>query len=871
MKVSLNIVKFYNEKYNSSPDPYSYGVDEVLRRIGAQLGAIEEVTYFGKRFDGIVVAKVISCEKHENSDHLSVCMIDAGGKCSELADDSGLIQVVCGAPNACAGITVAWIPPGATVPSSIDKDPFVLSAREIRGKVSNGMLASPAELGLSDNHDGILEISESEVGEELSRPGTEFKNLYGLDDVIVDCENKMFTHRPDCFGTLGVAREIAGIFGDRYTSPKWYLAPLEQENQQPATSNQQLELSIDNSIPELVPRFMMQVITNVEIKPSPMWLQAYLSRVGLKSINNIVDYSNYFMMLTAQPTHAFDYDKVVALAGKGEGRSEQGGVIQFAPRLARKGEKLALLNGKTIELSEQDMVITANDRPIALAGIMGGSETEVDENTKNIVIECATFDMYRVRRMSMQHGLFTDAVTRYTKGQSPLQNDKVLAKLVDEIVTFAGGKVASQAYDLLSEKGAVSGEKIMTTVEFINSRLGSSLSAEQIKTLLENVEFDVEIVATHDSRLMTQDSEMLSISSPFWRMDIELPEDVVEEIGRLYGYENLPVELPARSTKPAPKNPMLEFKNSLREKLKQAGANELLTYSFVHGDLMRNTGTDPDKWAYHLRNAISPDLQYYRTSLTPSLLAKVSPNIKAHAGDESNEFAIYEIGKAHVKGEMEPGDNNLPKQMTRIALVFASDSKSSKKYGVSAYYQAKKYLDTITDGQAEYLPLDTNEYPITSSYQIGRSAVVMVNEQMLGVVGEYNQKTKKSLKLPEFCAGFELDLDLLKINIKPKTYQPLSVFPGTKQDITFEVDTAITWGQLEQLLHAELAVAKAELGYNYTLSPLDIFKEEESSDKRVSFRIEFTRNDKTIKTDEVNNLLQNLAKALHENIGAKRI
>ena len=256
---------------------------------------------------------------------------------------------------------------------------------------------------------------------------------------------------------------------------------------------------------------------------------------------------------------------------------------------------------------------------------------------------------------------------------------------------------------------------VETSTEFINSRLGSDLSAEQIKTLLENVEFGVEIL---QSSVSNPQSEMLSISSPFWRMDIELPEDVVEEIGRLYGYDKLPVELPARSSKPAPKNPVREFKTSLREKLKQAGANELLTYSFVHGDLQRNTGTDPDKWAYHLRNAISPDLQYYRTSLTPSLLAKVSPNIKAHAGDESNELAIYEIGKAHVKGEMEAEDNNLPKQMTRLALVLVADSKSSKKYGESAYYQAKKYLDTVTTGQDVYLPLDTNEYPITARYQM---------------------------------------------------------------------------------------------------------------------------------------------------------
>jgi phenylalanyl-tRNA synthetase beta chain len=865
MKVSLNLVKFYNEADNCGVDPYTYGVDEILRRIGAQLGAVEDVIYFGKRFDGVVVAKVVSCEPHENSDHLSVCMIDAGGVSSELAtDDSGLIQVVCGASNVRAGLTVAWIPPEATVPSTYDKDPFVLSAREIRGKISNGMLASPAELGLSDNHDGILEIDEAEVGEELSRPGTEFKNLYGLDDVIIDCENKMFTHRPDCFGTLGVAREIAGIFGDAFTSPEWYRSKLSND------AEVSLELNVENQIPELVSRFMMQAVADIEVRQSPMWLQAYLCRVGMKSINNIVDYSNYFMMLTAQPTHAFDYDKVVALCGKNP---------LFAPRMAKAGEKIALLNGKTIELTNQDMVITANDKPIALAGVMGGTETEVDENTKNIVIECATFDMYAVRKVSMRHGLFTDAVTRYTKGQSPLQNDKVLAKLVDEIVRFAGGKVASEAFDTALKISEIQGESVPKVlslpsnskqpmrgpqpigIKFINDRLGSDLSLDEVIQLLTKVEFDA----------YEKDEDNLFFWAPFWRMDIEISEDIVEEIGRLYGYDKLPVVLPARSSKPAAKNAMFEFKSTLRRQFKEAGANEVLTYSFVHGDLMRNTGVDPEKSAYHLRNAISPDLQYYRTALLPSLLAKVNSNIRQQAGSDDNEFAIYEIGKAHIKGEFEELETNLPKQMHRLAFVYSADIKAAKNYEGSAYYQAKKYLDLISINQATYLPLDTNEYPISAPFQLGRSAVVLVDEQVIGVVGEFSAKVRKSLKLPDFCAGFEIDTELLFKYLKKTVYSPLSIFPQTHQDITFEVSSEITWEHVEQLIHAELAVAKAELGIDYTLTGQDIFKAENSDSKRFSFRISFSHSEKTLKTEEVNKLLDQIAKALGENANAKRI
>jgi len=711
------------------------------------------------------------------------------------------------------------------------------------------MLASPAELGISDDHDGILEINVEDVGEDLILPGTPFKQLYGLDDVIIDLENKMFTHRPDCFGTLGVAREIAGIFSDSFISPEWYKNVLVNEQ------TTELSMSVDNQISELVPRFMMQAVADAEVKPSPMWLQSYLTRVGQKSINNIVDYSNYFMMLTAQPTHAFDYDKVVDLCGANP---------IFAPRLAKSGEKIALLNGKTIELSDQDMVITANDKPIALAGVMGGSETEVDTSTKNIVIECATFDMYAIRRTSMRHGLFTDAVTRYTKGQSPLQNDRVLAKIVDEIVRFANGQVASKAFDNV-DCGNVNiahdgwSNEVVVTAEFINSRLGSDLTKEQIVKMLENVEFG------HDYT-----DEIIKLYPPYFRMDIEIPEDIIEEVGRLYGYNKLPIVLPPRPAKPASQNPVIRYNSDLRESLSRMGANEVLTYSFVHGDLLAKVGIKADKTCYHLRNAISPDLQYYRPSLIPSLLNKVHANIKAQAGSDNNEFALFEIGKAHEKGQLEIDEPNLPKQMRRLAFVYTADKKS-KVSKSSPFYQAKLYLDRITNNQAEYLPLDSNDYAISAPFQISRAAVVQVNGQLLGVVGEFRQSVKNKLKLPDYCAGFEIDIDLLRENCTPTKYKPLSTFPSTHQDITLEVSESIAWGDLSKSLSAELAVQAAESNYNWSLEPLDIYQTDGSDKKRISFRVELSDHNKTLRTEEVNSVLDELANEAKEQFDAIRI
>ncbi|MFO0920189.1 MAG: phenylalanine--tRNA ligase beta subunit-related protein, partial [Candidatus Saccharimonadales bacterium] len=304
MKLSLNMAQYY-----SNVDLKSVGITEIVRGIGFQLGAIEEVIEYGKIYDGIVVAKVVSCEKHPNADKLSVCKIDDGGRTQSVErDENDNVRVVCGASNVRAGVTVAWIPPGVAVPSTVNKDPFILTPKDIRGVVSNGMLASLAELAISDNHDGILEIDENEVGEELSTPGTEFKKLYNIDDIVVDLENKMFTHRPDCFGVLGVARELAGIQGQAFKSPDWYsnLLSLAEGGEQ----SNELPLDVKVEDQNLVPRFMAVAMRDVEVKPSPIWLQSCLTKAGVKPINNIVDLTNYYAQLTGQPMHVYDYDKV---------------------------------------------------------------------------------------------------------------------------------------------------------------------------------------------------------------------------------------------------------------------------------------------------------------------------------------------------------------------------------------------------------------------------------------------------------------------------------------------------------------------------------------------------------------------------------
>ncbi len=864
MKVSLNLAQEF-----SNVDLKSIPRDELLQRIGAQLGAVEDVVDWAPKFEGAVIVRIVECDKHENADKLSVCRVDDGGQDQSVErGEDGLIQVVCGAPNARADMYAVWLPPGATVPNSRDTDPFVLEAREIRGVVSNGMLASAYELGISDNHDGIVEITESDLmnnlqlanGEELANskeqleshsqssnanalqmanrqmlmpePGSPLVNLFGLDDYVIDCENKMFTHRPDCFGVLGVARELAGITGQQFASPDWYLSPpaFEEANE--------ISLQATNDIPDLVPRFMAVVLRDVTVRPSPMWLQAALARVGIKPINNVVDISNYVMHLTGQPTHAFDYDKI----------SERSNVPGIFPRLSEKGEKIVLLGQKEIELTGEEIVIATDKQAVALAGVMGGLDTEVDENTKNIIIECATFDMYSIRRTSMRYGLFTDAVTRYNKGQSPLQNHAALSFLMRKMNQVSGAKQASKVLDVQSS--AELHHPVEVTAEFINARLGSDLPQDEIKTILENVEISVEIRG-----------DTLLVTPPFWRMDIEIPEDIVEEVGRLYGYDRLPVNLPVRSAQPTAKNQLFEFKYALRQKLSQAGANEVLTYSFVHGDLLKKTNIDPEAWTYHIRNAISPDLQYYRPSLMPSLLAKVHPNIKAQAGSDGNQFALFEIGKAHIKGEVD--SDGLPVQMERLALVVAADDKTVKSSQAgAAYYLAKKYLDTLTGKQASMRPLEDFSQPLNAPYAKGRSAAVYLDDKQIGVIGEFNPAVRQALKLPEFCAGFELDIELLAAMIKPRKYQPLPEFPGTSKDYTHEVSSDVSWYEVLTKLTEALHNVCYERGYQFDVEPLDIFQPENSDKKRFTFRIQLHHPNKTLTTEEATQLVEAAASQL---------
>ena len=839
MKVSLNVIK---QLINFELPP----VDELAQLINRQLGKVDRVENLAERYRGARVVRVVECAKHPNADRLSVTKIDDGMAVPDVPrDENGLVQVVCGAPNVQAGMWAVWLPPASTVPASIlEGEPFTLDARKLRGVLSQGMLAAADELAIGTDHEGIVALTPRDLpAGKVLQPGADFATLFGLDDYVLDIENKMFTHRPDCFGQLGVAREIAGILHQPFTSPTWY--NLEQV----FGDGDSVPLAVSNDIPQLVPRFMAVAIRGVQVAPSPFWLQCQLVAMGAKPINNIVDATNYVMLMTAQPTHAYDYDTL------------HGG--QLGVRMAQQGETLALLSGKTIELTPDDIVIADGQGPVALGGIMGGSRTEVSATTTTIVLECATFDMYAVRKMAMRHGVFTDALARFNKGQSPLQNAAVLNRLIGMV----GGEQASPVIDIkpfTSEHGGILDEyfagkyepaTIDITSRFINQRLGSYLAENDICTLLNNVE-----IHSHGPE---NELGYICLQVPFWRTDLETKEDIVEEIGRLHGFDTVPRQLPMRRIQPARKNPRRELKRVVRAALAKAGANEVLSYSFVHERVLRGAGQDPAQ-AFRLSNALSPDLQYYRLSVLPSLLDKVHANIKAG----HSEFMLFEIGKGHTKARM--GEDGLPAEQSLIDLVYSS----KKPRAGAAFYRVRATLDQLAHDSGltlVYTPVTAaQDDPVYAPFDINRSAHVWVEgseaasqseRQLIGVVGELRPAVVKHFKLPDYTAAASLRLDVMEQVWRDTMvhYQPMSRYPTTARDISIQTSTEVTYDELMQAVSSAMTRA-SETYPDVTirdLTPLSIYKATpDASHQTTTFRLTLSSSQATLSAERVRSIIR---------------
>ncbi len=801
MKISLNWLK----KYVKIPETVSN--EELIRLIGARLVEVEGVIDETHKYDKISVVEVESCEKIPET-HLSLCQINNGG--------DELVQVVCGAPNVRAGMLAAWIAPGAVVPASVHEDaPFVIGKRKLRGYESNGMLAGADELDFGDEHGGIVEINPAEAN-----PGDKLAEVFELNDLILEIENKSLTHRPDTFGIIGFAREVAGILGVEFApsqighgnslSRDGVLAPVftglgsfssaaasghprktipEPFEEQLASFSDAVKISVDGTV---CPRYTAVVLEkHGELKKKYLtWVDTMLAKAGMRPIDPIVDATNFTMLLTGQPLHAFDYDKFVK-ACDGDGP-------EIVVRAAKAGEKIVLLDEREVELNENDIVICAGEKPAALAGAMGGKATAIDENTRKIILESATFSLYNLRKTQMAHGVFSEAITRFTKGQPADQTLAVAEVCVGMLAE--GFKVVgvSDTYPKPVETIVV---KI--TTDEINGLLGTEYSAELIAKTLENVGFKVE-----------KNAGNLTVESPKWRTDIQIKEDVIEEVGRLLGYDNITPTLPKHGT--AEKNKLFELKKQVRGILARFGANEVLTYSFVSGKLLEKVGQDL-KQSYKIVNSISPELQYVRQSIVPSLLEKTYLNEKLPV----EKFAIFEMNQVFCK-KWGVNEEKVPAEKNKLGFIIAE-----RKNAGTAYYAAKKYVAELLrmlniEPEFRELKAKTAE---SAPFEPKRSAEILIDGEACGVVGEFKNSVRHEFKLAPYLAGFEIDLDQVLAKSTHKT--AIDFRAHKKEDITIETEK--TYAEVLKELQTKYPEAK--------ITPGEIYQAEGQTAEKITFHL----------------------------------
>ncbi len=805
MLISLNWLKRGLEEITISDD-------ELIKLIGARLVEVEDVYDQTHKYDKIYAVKVISAEPIEGT-HLSLCKIDDGGVADQVErDKDGYIQVMCGAPNVHKDMYAVWIAPGAIVPSTFGTaEPFEIGMRKMLKKYdSYGMMAGADELDFGDDHTGIVELNPAEV----HHPGECVFHLFlDLRDKILDIENKSLTHRPDTFGILGFRREVAGILGQKHISPDWLVDPEPSFDNDPSIK---LEIKTDE---ELCPRYTAIVL---EVKPN--WPTKYLNnndtllaRSGMRPIDPIVDLTNICMLGFGQPLHAFDYDKFVKVGGTS--------TPKIIVRAAKKDEKLTLLDGTEIKMTTDDIVITSNNVPVALAGAMGGANTAIDKDTKRVILESTTFSLYNLRKTQMAHGIFSEAITRFTKGQPMGQTLPVALRFAESAAPYLKPLAL---FDTQTEEPAPI--KVNLTLEQINDLLGTDFTDEEVKKILENVEFSVKL------------GEHISVTVPFWRTDIHIPEDVIEEVGRLSGFDNIKPVLPLHAT--SDPNPMFGLKTQIRNHLAACGANEVLTYSFVHGDLMKKVGQKPEN-SYKIVNSISPELQHIRQTIVPSLLDKTYGNIRAG----HDKFALFEMNQVYPRTNGVDEDG-VPANSYNLGFVYADAANKSN------YYTAKKYLENLLETlgvKYELKPFVAEEDATNAYYEPKRSASIYAGDDIIGYIGEIKGNVVREFKLALGTAAFELNLKLILDKAEGATHKDFRVsqYPSVSRDVTLTVPLDTEYVKLEKQIRGLFELRS----YIYKINCTSIYQADGAKTKNVSFHLDFANPNKTLEKDEINAIM----------------
>ena len=829
MKISVNELKKY---VKTLPDD----IDELVSLIGSRLVEVESVDDWSEKYHNIYIVKVLS-EDLIPGTHLHLCQVDAGEELNQKFGDGATVQIVCGAPNVHQGMFAAWIAPGAIVPMTFGKENFKIDTKKLMGHDSNGMLAAADELALGDEHDGIIELNpEMKIpdGSRSITPGDSFAEVYGLNDQILDIENKSLTHRPDCFGYIGFAREVAGILGEKFDEPdfwqpehKAHFDHLREIIMSRPEGENTLEVKIEDG--DLCPVYLGAIL---DLKNSPFAPEkkssyftpqdVFLIKSGMRPVSPIVDLTNLIMLETGQPLHAFDYDKFVSV---GQGTFEHENLPEIKVRAARRGEKLELLDQKTITLTENDIIICSGDVPVALAGAMGGLSTAIDEKTQKIILEVASFSLYHLRSTQMAHGIFSEAITRFTKGQPATIAKPVM---IESIYRYGADNLLALAMDSTDDyTNALHPAPISLTLADINNLLGTSFSAKEVKETLLHVGFEVE------------GNGDFKITAPFWRTDIAIREDIIEEVGRLKGFDNITLSLPLRPFIESEIDPIFALKTKLRNLLSDRfGANEILTYSFISRNLEQKVGENIDD-CYEIANSISPELELFRQTLTPSLLSKVRQNLKSGF----DHFTIYELNQVTNKS-LGLDEDGVPNYETHLAILTTGD-----------YYAIKALAEDLFS----LIGVDFSIVPAehTAPYFEPKHSV----DLPFGSFGEIKQSVLSSLKIAQPISALELNLAPLLSAVSRQTVNmpALSKYPSVTRDFTFAAPEDVSFEELQGDL---LSAISAEADLISNLTTLSIYQPEGESSRHISFRLTFSSTTHTLSADEISAIIERITSSV---------
>ncbi len=777
MKISLKWLKNYVDLGGISSD-------EIVEKLTTTGLEVDEVIDQAKMFENFVIGYVAEREKHPNADKLSLCKVQVG-------DEE--FPIVCGAPNVDAGQKIVLAKVGAKIPN----EDFTISKTKIRGEVSLGMICSERELGISENHDGILVLENVEAG-------IPFSEAMGLDDVIIDIE--ITPNRADAFSHVGVARDLAAAFGRKL------LIPEIKTHESNVSVHELAEVVIENQVD--CPRYVAKVVENVTIKESPIWLKEKLTAIGLRPINNVVDVTNFILYELGQPLHAFDLDN---LAGQ-----------KIIVRSAGDDSKFVTLDSKERNLKESDLLICDAEKPVAIAGVMGGENSEVTESTKNILIESAYFRPSAVRKTSKTLGLQTDASTRFERGCDPEITVFAANRAAQLIAELSDGEIASETID--AYPNVIQKQEVKLRYERIKRILGFDIPKEKVVEILNNLE--LEVISSTDSEL--------TCSIPLFRHDIEREIDLIEEVIRIYGYDNTPT-ISKIGVGIESKEDQTEFNMLVRETLSSLGFFEIISNSLLNEEISKKYGNP-----VRVVNPQSFEMSHIRPSLLPGVLSTVSRNIKV----KEKDLKIYEIGHIIQQTGDEINDFSDFNESDHLLLAITGNSEANQWYSKERKFDIYDMKGIIGSFLSQISNIDKIKitYSNQPNSQYKYSISCLVKKSKIAEGGIVSQEVLDDFDISQDVFVFDFNLDELKKLTKEKlSFTELLKYPKVKKDCAFIVDSKIDFNTIEKIIYEN----SSKLLKNVEL--FDIFESESlgRDKKSLAFELTYYENSRTLTEEEV--------------------